>query len=99
NYEYDPATFLNQWHHIACLATETHLIVYIDGVNVGSDILDDAETFGSSGDNFTIGAGVMDGGTQHPFSGYIDDVRVYSRGLTPTEMENLGSGMEEPEAP
>lgn len=91
SWDFTPGTFLNNWHHITCLATPSQLIMYIDGVNRASTNIG-AGSFGSSGDNFTIGAGAVDGGTQGPFTGYIDDVRVYSRGLTPSEMENLGEG-------
>jgi hypothetical protein len=91
SWDFTPGTFLNNWHHITCLATASELIMYIDGVNRASTAIS-AGSFGSSGDNFSIGAGAVDGGTTGPFTGYIDDVRVYSRGLTPSEMEGLGSG-------
>lgn len=90
-WDFTPGTFLNNWHHITCLATASELIMYVDGVNRASTAIS-AGSFGSSGDNFSIGAGVVDGGTQGPFTGYIDDVRVYSRGLSPSEMEGLGNG-------
>lgn len=91
SWDFTPGTFLNNWHHITCLATDSQLIMYVDGVNRASSAIS-AGSFGSSGDNFSIGAGAVDGGTQGPFTGYIDDVRVYSRGLTPSEMETLGEG-------
>jgi hypothetical protein len=91
SWDFTPGTFLNNWHHITCLATASELIMYIDGVNRASTAIS-AGSFGSSGDNFSIGAGAVDGGTQGPFTGYIDDVRVYSRGLSPSEMEGLGNG-------
>ncbi len=95
SWDFNPATFLNNWHHITCLATSSQLIMYVDGTNVASTSISSG-SFGSSGDNFSIGAGAVDGGTSGPFTGYIDDVRVYSRGLTPQEMESLGSGEEGP---
>lgn len=95
SWDFNPGTFLNNWHHITCLATPTQLIMYIDGNNVAQAGIS-AGSFGSSGDTFTIGAGAVDGGSTGPFSGYIDDVRVYSRGLSPTEMETLGEGGEGP---
>lgn len=90
--------FLNSWHHITCLATSSQLIMYVDGQNVASTNIN-AGSFGASGDVFSIGAGSMDGGTQGPFSGYIDDVRVYSRGLSESEMGSLGTGSNDPNIP
>ena len=95
SWDFNPGTFLNNWHLITCLATPSQLIMYIDGVNVAQAGIS-AGSFGSSGYNVSIGAGAVDGGSQGPFSGYIDDVRMYSRGLTPDEMETLGGGGEGP---
>jgi hypothetical protein len=90
-WDFTPGTFLNNWHHITCLATPYDLIMYIDGQNVASAAISSG-SFGSSNDTFSIGAGVMDGGNAGAFTGNIDDVRVYSRGLTPNEMNALGTG-------
>jgi hypothetical protein len=95
HWDFNPSTFLNHWHNITCLATDTDLIVYVDGTNVASTPIS-AGSFGTSGDHFSIGAGAMDGGSSGPFTGLIDDVRVYSRGLTPEEMEALGEGQPGP---
>lgn len=98
SWEFDPGEFLNNWHYISCLGTEDELIVYVDGQNVGSADTSGGGSYGSSGDTFSIGAGAVDGDDTGPFSGYIDDVRVYSRGLSPQEMESLAEGAEAPES-
>lgn len=86
----DPG-FLNNWHHITCLGTGSSVILYVDGEEVARQNHEPTNNYGS-GDNFSIGIGVQNGGTDGPFDGYIDDVRVYSRALTPQEMEGLGTG-------
>lgn len=98
SWDFNPSTFLNNWHNITCLGSSSSLTIYIDGVNVASTSVS-AGSYGSSSDHFSIGAGAVDGGTQGPFSGYIDDVRVYDRALTPQEMNGLGSGQAGPGGP
>lgn len=98
SWDFNPSTFLNNWHNITCLGSPTTLAIYIDGVNVASTSVT-AGSYGSSSDFFSIGAGAVDGGTSGPFSGYIDDVRVYNRALTPEEMNGLGTGQAGPGGP
>lgn len=98
SWDFNPSTFLNNWHNITCLGSASSLTIYIDGVNVASTSVT-AGSYGSSSDYFTIGAGAVDGGTDGPFSGYIDDVRVYNRALTPEEMSGLGTGQAGPGGP
>ncbi len=96
NWTYDPETFFNVWHHITCLGDGENVILYVDGDQVGISSDSPTDNYGT-GDNFSIGIGVQDGGSSGPFDGYIDDVRVYNRALTPGEMFSLGTGSEEPE--
>ena len=96
NWTFDPETFLNEWHHITCLGDGTKVVLYVDGEEVGSTSHEFTNNYGS-GDNFSIGIGVQNGGSSGPFDGYIDDVRVYDRALTPDEMFSLGTGAEEPQ--
>lgn len=95
DWTFNPVTFLNNWHHITCLGTGTSVILYIDGEQVDQAAHLFTANYGS-GDNFSIGIGVQNGGTSGPFDGFIDDVRVYNRALSPAEMYSLGTGAEEP---
>jgi len=79
----------NQWYHVVASYDGTtgsdSQKLYIDGV------LDNSNAATSTGYNeednvFTIGA--QEGGT-NPFEGKIDEVRIYSRVLTETEISNL----------
>lgn len=95
DWTFTPATFLNRWHHITCLGTGSSVILYVDGTQVASTAHTVTSNYGT-GDTFSIGLGVQNGGTSGPFDGLIDDVRVYNRALTPAEMNSLGTGSEEP---
>lgn len=95
NWTFDPGTFMNRWHHITCLGTGSAVILYVDGQQVASTAHVPAANYGT-GDNFSIGIGVQAGGSNGPFDGLIDDVRVYSRALSPQEMNSLGTGAEQP---
>lgn len=99
DWTFNPSTFLNNWHHITCLGTGSSIILYVDGTQVASSAHTFTNNYGS-GDTFSIGIGVQNGGTNGPFDGMIDDVRVYNRALSPGEMLSLGTGAETPtEAP
>ncbi len=92
------SSFLNNWHHITCLGDGENIILYVDGNEVARQAHTPTNNYGS-GSDFTIGKGVQNGGDSGPFDGYIDDVRVYNRALTPEEMDGLGTGEAGPGGP
>lgn len=92
------ANFLNNWHHITCLGTGDSIELYVDGNQVASTTHSHTTNYGS-GDTVSIGIGVQNGGSSGPFDGFIDDVRVYTVALTPSEMQNLGTGSDDPSVP
>jgi hypothetical protein len=66
----------NQWHHVACVFDGASLSVWIDGVAAkcqpGPGTL---STGGSAGTRLVYG-----------FNGFVDDLRIYTRKLTPAEI-------------
>jgi hypothetical protein len=87
-------TFLDgNWHHIAGTASKTGGIrVYYDGVEVGatpSELTDIVYT--TSARSFLVGRH-GDGQTQWDFGGNIDEVRMYTRVLSPAEIAVLAGG-------
>lgn len=78
------------WHHVAGVTTPAGMTSYFDGVvqcsNIdGSDI--------SYNTNQTFWVGRHGGGEiTWNFDGNIDDVRVYSRALSPAEIRRLAEG-------
>ena len=82
----------NTWHHVVLTydggKTSSAIKLYVDGVNVTTA---DASTgiftgVVSTSAHFTIGSDV---GQIYPFPGDIDDVRVFNRALTATEITSL----------
>ena len=79
----------NIWYHVACTYTGTQLIEYINGVQLGSagsatgSVADETSTARS----LQFGRRTSTGGNL--FVGYLDDVRIYSRALTASEILSL----------
>jgi hypothetical protein len=68
-----------QWHRVGLVWTGAERILYVDDVEVTQDA---QGTLTASRDDLFIGAGA----TLEPtafFSGMIDDIRIYRRGITP----------------
>jgi hypothetical protein len=78
----------NTWYHTVLTYNSGSTTLYVNGSQSGNTI-----TGTNSKNGFTFGGG-RDTLTQYPFSGYIDDFRIYSRVLTSTEItaiyNNLG---------
>lgn len=79
----------NQWHHVTCVGDGNGVRLYVDGVLAGSG--GPAANYGSSADPVRIGAGVWSS-SGNPFTGQIDDVRIYSRALSAAEAAALAAG-------
>jgi hypothetical protein len=82
----DGSLSFNRWQHIAGSfdASSQTLKVYINGIEVGSQVIDQAIGY-STGDGFTVGS--MQ--NHRFFDGNIDEAHVYSRALTETELSEL----------
>lgn len=76
----------NTWHHVVTTAENGgSLRLYVNGVEEGTP--DTIGTLWTSGDRYYIGSNSGDG--MGYFSGIIDDVRLYHRALTATEVKQL----------
>ena len=74
------------WHHIAATHSTDDADLYVDGINtdgVGSTI-----TYSNSGTNLLIGAEPNSSSqpTGQYFDGYIDEIRIWERNLSPSEL-------------
>lgn len=74
---------LNTWYHVAVTYNSGTYELYVNGTSYGST----SATFAQSG--FMLG----NQGTAYtyPFAGYIDDLRIYNRLLTATEVSALAN--------
>jgi hypothetical protein len=78
----------NNWHHIAGTYDGTTLIIYVDGISRGTNVITDTISYGSGG--AAIG---RDGNADDSyFPGIIDEVRIYNRALTAAEVSELYNG-------
>lgn len=90
--------FDGNWHHVAVIkaasANYDGLLLYLDGTLVGTSI--PVVSFGVSTIDVANANPVMIGtyfdGSTDPFSGDLDDVRIYSSVLSSTEITDLSSG-------
>ena len=79
----------NVWHHLVVVRNTDTVTLYIDGIQDGS-----ATAAGTIGDisntiNFRIGRSDHSPPGPYYFPGSIDDVRVYNRALSATEIQQL----------
>ncbi|MDB4978768.1 MAG: hypothetical protein JWM56_954, partial [Candidatus Peribacteria bacterium] len=77
------------WTHVAITYDGTNVKVFKNGVQAGSTT---ARTLATTSNFWQIGAGSLLDPSNYFFPGYVDDVRVYSRALTATELTDLAAG-------
>lgn len=75
------------WHHVVGVYNGTNWILYFDGENVAQT--SDGTGAISSGVAVTIGAAIINGSPVRYFDGSIDDVRIYNRALSSTDVAEL----------
>jgi len=78
--------FDGNWHQVTAVASASSLVLYLDGTQVATD-----PTFtlpNQYNDDIWIGAR-KDSGNHNYFNGQIDEVRVYNRALSPSEVTSL----------
>jgi hypothetical protein len=84
---YAVSPVLNRWYHIVALwdGSSTKRI-YLDGVEVAQNAQATAPT--ATNDPLYIGLDYLPGNSRN-FPGYIDEVRVYNRALSASEVKQL----------
>ena len=77
-----------EWIHLVGTYDKTAIRLYRDGAQVSSkNYTEDVKDLGNS-----VGIGRRVGGNGASFGGLIDDVRIYNRALTATEVAELAGG-------
>ncbi len=79
-----PYTYgIGQWHHAAVVRdSNTSRKLYIDGIEVGSS----TEDIGAFNEHLQLFIGALRPGMLRDWNGAIDDVRIYNRPLSQTEI-------------
>ena len=80
---------LNNWHQIVCSADGVTLRMFVNGRLVGSVSIVDNLTHPRTSNNAPVTIGRVCVGCAPSFNGFIDDVRLYSRALTASEIQTL----------
>jgi hypothetical protein len=75
------------WHHVAVIRSGTTVTFYIDGESAGANSYFAA--FSNNSYPIRIGTDGPTWNAVSAFNGSIDEVRLYNRGLTATEIRNL----------
>ncbi len=79
----------NTWYHVTGVATNSGLMnLYINGLAQSTGVV--VGTMWTGGDRYYIGSTAA-GGTLDYYAGLMDDVRLYSRALTETEITALAN--------
>jgi hypothetical protein len=76
------------WHHAAGVADAAGTRIWMDGKRLDTDVTSVPFTY-TAGSPFTVGGAAS--GSQ-AFEGWLDDVRVYDRTLTDSEIKALALG-------
>ncbi len=95
NKENATAVPLNTWVHLAATYASGALKLYVNGTE---QLPQGTITGNMTQPNAATGIGARNSLDQHWFPGLIDDVRVYSRALTPEEVAVLAAGCLTPTA-
>ena len=76
------------WHHIVLIKRGNRVFLYADG-----ELLDEKVTVSvidaRNDAEFILGSGPCVGTTDFPFAGFIDELRVYNRALSLSEIEDI----------
>jgi len=79
---------INQWYHVVgTVSSGGTVTLYVDGASEGSDT---GGSLSSTNNDFVIGSD-QESGRDYEVNGYVDDVKVYDKELTATEVSNLYS--------
>ena len=91
----DPMSFAT-WYHITVVMDGVNAYFYVNGILIGSTACTDWIASGVAAtnamDTLTIGAWSNNGGREAYLDGLVDDVRIYSRPLSPKEIWNIYKG-------
>jgi hypothetical protein len=78
---------IGEWHHVAAVGTGESLIVYLDGKQAGKRD-GPTQNYGKTEMQFNIGGRIFDSMGNH-IIGMIDEVYVYNKALSPSEIESM----------
>ena len=84
------SNYTNSWHNITAVYNGTSRSIYRDGILIGSDSINGNVSYTPNA-TFAFGAAAANTGAAEKFNGKIDDVGIWNRALTQTEITELYS--------
>jgi len=87
---------LNQWQHVAVVYDGNTGMAdfYVDGIPAGTDVIQDGTSI--AGNNIELRIGIRATDLNRDFDGFMDEIRIYNRGLSSAEIASLAAGMSPP---
>jgi|GEM_PF-1522967 len=79
------------WHHITFIWNKLNFKIYVDGQEDSNLVYYNNKSTNSKSLNSSIATTLRIGGGMDPFSGSIDEVRIYNRALSANEVKELYS--------
>ena len=76
-----------QWHFISVTNSNGFIQLYVDGVPNGQGMQMSLPNI--TGNTKSIGSNLSGGGTQNNFAGKLDDIAIWDRALTSSEIQNI----------
>jgi len=88
-WQYTPTITEDQWYRVVATWDGTHRNIYVNGI-LKSSPLTTGGSIGSSTDSISIGSDIFDVSPTGRFTGLMDDIRLYNRVLTDSEIVHYG---------
>jgi len=77
---------LNQWHHISVVRNSSNYILYLDGQLMGNETFSDEIRYTTAKTRLGIIQGPI---SANVFNGTLDNVQIWNRSLSETEIQML----------
>ena len=93
SFNYTPHIVENEWYKVVATFNDTVYKIYVNGVLMNSAyIMTPGTLMGASLDSASIGYSTHDApiGYSDAFKGVIDDIKIYNRAITDSEVAHLG---------
>lgn len=93
---FSTSTTINTWHHVALVAGDAEVSLYLDGALINTVSPSAANDYAQSSDAFVIGKmsySYTATTNYFPFNGYINDVRVYDECLSSKQIKEISKGL------